>query len=56
MKADLGGREGAAEDLRHSARIALEGHLLGFAAEHARREGQLVDVPGFRAAALAEAS
>jgi len=40
--------KGAAADARASGRIALDGHLLGFAAERARERGELVDVAAFR--------
>jgi predicted dehydrogenase len=40
---------GAARDEgRASGRTALEGHLLGFAAERAREQGRVIDLRGFR--------
>jgi predicted dehydrogenase len=42
-------RDGGRPDaLRTSGRISLESHLLGFAAETARREGRVVDMAAFR--------
>ena len=41
---------GVGEAVLTSGRSALDGHLLGFAAEEARRHGVVVDVPTFRAA------
>ena len=40
---------GAVEDVRASGRSALDGHLLGFAAEEARLDGEIVDLPEWRA-------
>ncbi len=40
---------GLADDDRASGRVALEGHLLGYAAERARAEGQVVPLAAFRA-------
>lgn len=42
---------GAADEVRASGRASLESHLLGFAAEQARVEGQVVDMASFRRAA-----
>ena len=39
---------GAREDVRASGRVALESHLLGFAAERARIEGRVVDMAAYR--------
>jgi len=44
-----------AGDLRTSGRTALEGHVLGFAAEAARREGTTVVLDAFRARVREEA-
>ncbi len=41
--------------VRASGRAALESHLIGFAAEHARETGQVVDMQSFRAGAYATA-
>jgi predicted dehydrogenase len=41
-------RRGAREDVRASGRVALESHLLGFAAERARIEGRVVDMTAYR--------
>jgi len=41
---------GGGGDLRTAGRTALEGHLLGFAAEAARERGTTVDLEAFRAA------
>jgi hypothetical protein len=38
----------APELVRASGRVALESHLLGFAAERARIEGQAIDMRVFR--------
>jgi predicted dehydrogenase len=46
---------GRREAVRASGRSALDGHLLGFAAERARERGAVVDVGAFRAEAYAEA-
>lgn len=40
---------GAGPDTLTSGRIALESHLLGFAAEDARERGCVVDLAAFRA-------
>lgn len=40
---------GAGDEVRASGRVALEGHLLGFAAERARRERSVVDMASYRA-------
>jgi len=42
---------GGGDAERSSGRTALDGHLLGFAAEEARRSGVVVDVSTYRAAA-----
>ncbi len=39
----------APDELRASGRVALESHLLGFAAERARIEGRVVDMSAYRA-------
>jgi len=39
---------GAAEEVRAAGRVALESHLLGFAAERARHEGRVVDMSAYR--------
>jgi predicted dehydrogenase len=41
---------GAQGEVRASGRVALESHLLGFAAEQARRERKVVDMNAYRAA------
>ncbi|HTO55964.1 MAG TPA: Gfo/Idh/MocA family oxidoreductase [Myxococcota bacterium] len=41
-------RRGARDDVRASGRVALESHLLGFAAERARIEGRVVDMAAYR--------
>jgi predicted dehydrogenase len=46
---------GAAGEVRASGRVALESHLLGFAAEEARLSGRVVEMAAFRAAVEAEA-
>jgi predicted dehydrogenase len=40
---------GAASEVRASGRVSLESHLIGFAAEQARREGRVVEMDAFRA-------
>ena len=40
---------GALDEVRASGRVALESHLMGFAAERARREHSVVDMAGYRA-------
>jgi len=47
--------DGRREGARASGRSALEGHLLGFAAERARETGTVVDVDAFRAEVYREA-
>ena len=39
----------AIDEVRASGRVALESHLMGFAAERARREHSVVDMAGYRA-------
>jgi predicted dehydrogenase len=39
---------GADREARAAGRVALESHLLGFAAERARREGSVVDMEAYR--------
>jgi predicted dehydrogenase len=41
----------AVGELRASGRVSLESHLLGFAAEEARRGGRVVEMAGFRRSA-----
>ena len=41
-------RRDASQEVRVSGREALEGHLLGFAAERAREQGRVVECDGFR--------
>jgi hypothetical protein len=41
--------------VRASGRAALESHLVGFAAEQARKTGQVVEMARFRAEAYAAA-
>lgn len=43
------------DELRASGRVALESHLLGFAAERARIEGRVVDMAAYRAEAARSA-
>jgi len=40
---------GALDEVRASGRVALESHLMGFAAERARREQSVVDMASYRA-------
>jgi predicted dehydrogenase len=49
-------RSGAREEMRAAGREALEGHLLGFAAERARAQGRVVEFDGFRREIAAEAN
>jgi hypothetical protein len=42
-------RRGAAAEVLASGRVALESHLVGFAAERSRIEGRLVEMADFRA-------
>ena len=42
-------RRGAAAEVLASGRVALESHLVGFAAERSRIEGRLVEMAAFRA-------
>jgi predicted dehydrogenase len=51
-----GVRRGAEREMRASLREALEGHLLGFAAERARTQGSVVDFAGYRREIAAEAA
>ena len=41
---------GARDEIRTSARCALEGHLLGFAAEQSREGARVVEMSDYRAA------
>jgi predicted dehydrogenase len=47
---------GASEEVRASGRVALESHLLGFAAERARSEGRVVEMGPYRAEVARAAS
>ena len=49
-------RRNASEEVRASGREALEGHLLGFAAERAREQGCVVELAGYRREIAAAAS
>jgi predicted dehydrogenase len=42
-------RRGAADEVLASGRVALESHLMAFAAERSRLEERLVDMADFRA-------
>ena len=46
----------APDEVRASGRVALESHLLGFAAERARIEGRVVDMAAYRAEVARSAS
>jgi predicted dehydrogenase len=46
----------APDEVRASGRVALESHLLGFAAERARIEGRVVDMSAYRAEAARSAA
>jgi len=52
---DVASRD-AVSEARTSGRIALESHLLGFAAERARERGEVVDMEGWRRRAREEAA
>ena len=41
-------RRNASQEVRASGREALEGHLLGFAAERAREQGRVVELAAYR--------
>lgn len=45
-------RENDVEGMRRSLDVAVEGHLLAFAAEHARRTGQVVEMKDFKTSAV----
>jgi predicted dehydrogenase len=46
---------GGAEPVRTSGRVSLDSHLLGFAAEQARKRGEVVELAAFRARVEASA-
>jgi hypothetical protein len=45
-------RENDTESIRHSLDIAVEGHMLAFAAEEARVKRAVIDLPHFKQAIL----
>ena len=53
MNAFLNALEGAGHDPLTSARASLESHLMAFAAEKARVDGVMLDMPSYRGAVAA---